>query len=322
MKPGTKNLIIVATSVLTIFFFVHSYYNPLVRFKKQNIPILYSPGQETTNGSTHKQTNTIQQFDHPELIDSFNVLLLGLDRRKEEHSRSDLIMLVNINPQSKNINILSIPRDTRVAIPGIGETKINHAHLLGEEKEGNETGTFYAIRAVSDLLQCDINYYLKIDFNGFEHFIDMIGGVDIFLHSPIKLTYIDQTLPIGDNHLDGFLTLKLVRERYSLTDGDFGRQKNQLKVLKAIAENILSPRQLPKLPDYIKQIEGEVLHTNFIGRDIVSLAWVFKEVLPENINYFQLPGSNKYAYDPLVNKELYYWIPDKEKISELKEHFK
>lgn len=246
----------------------------------------------------------------PQQSAGFNILILGTDARDREASRTDVIMLAHVDPEQPRVNLVSIPRDTRVALSGIGYTKINHAHALGELHGDTRSGTKAAIQAVSNLCSCTINYYIKTDFEGFEHFIDTLGGLDVHLDAPVKLTYAYTTLPAGDNHLSGAEALDLVRERKSLPGGDSGRQANQAMVLKEIIRSVIQPKNLKNLPSLIEQVREDVLDTNLRDADLISLAWLAKDLKEDQFRYDQLPGQSGKAWDPLVKNELYYWVPD------------
>ena len=106
---------------------------------------------------------------------------------------------------------------------------------------------------------CNVNdYYIKLDFDAFSDFIDTLGGIEIDLEKPVTLTFDKKTLPAGKQHLDGYTALKLVRERFSLPDGDFGRQKLQFLVLETVAYKLLEPRSLLKLPALLEEIGTSV----------------------------------------------------------------
>lgn len=246
----------------------------------------------------------------PQQSAGFNILILGTDARDREASRTDVIMLAHVDPEQPRVNLVSIPRDTRVALSGIGYTKINHAHALGELHGDTRSGTKAAIQAVSNLCSCTINYYIKTDFEGFEHFIDTLGGLDVHLDAPVKLTYAYTTLPAGDNHLSGAEALDLVRERKSLPGGDSGRQANQAMVLKEIIRSVIQPKNLKNLPSLIEQVREDVLDTNLRDADLISLAWLAKDLKEDQFRYDQLPGQSGKAWDPLIKNELYYWMPD------------
>ncbi len=248
---------------------------------------------------------------------AFNMLILGIDARKNEPSRSDVMILANINSKTRKVVLVSIPRDTRVEIPGVGYTKINHAHILGEIKGGNHQGTMASLQVASNLLNCDIHCYIKVNFEGFKDFIDSIGGVEIELEEPVKLTFAGVTLPAEKQNLDGDTALKLVRERFSLPDGDFGRQKLQFFLLQALAKKLLAPKYIPMIPDLISQVKHNVLDTNLTESDAVSLAWMFKGIPSGDVAHLSVPGHPVYLVDPLVKSKVYYWVPDTDKAAGL-----
>lgn len=264
---------------------------------------------ETPGASAPSVSDEAAQADKKEEL-TFNLLLLGVDARENEDSRTDVIMLAHVNLSRGIVNLVSIPRDTRVNLPGVGYTKINHAHLLGELKSGGHGGTEASLQAVSNLSGVPINYYMKTNFDGFVHFIDAIGGLDVDLEKPVKLTYVYKTLPAGKQHLDGDLTLNLVRERHSLAEGDTNRQQNQALVLKAMFSKMLEPGNLVKLPDLLGSVKKDILDTNLSDSDIISLSLLAKDLNSGDISYSQLPGHDGRAKDPLIGKELDYWIPD------------
>lgn len=275
------------------------------RFTGSKLPVLASKtGSEAVHYAAYNKGKMVV------LNQGFNVLLLGIDARKSEQSRTDLIMVAHIEPLTGRAELLSVPRDTRARVSGVGYTKINHAHLVGEMKGGISAGTMAAVKAVSEVLQCDINYYVKVNFTGFKNVVNLLGGLDIQLSSPVKLSSLGVSIPSGKSHIDGDIALALVRERHSLADGDFGRQRYQFLVLKAMKSRLTQPENIGRLPMLIRKVRHEVIDTNFSNGDLVSLAWMLKEVEWCDVDYKQVPGRVKYADDPLVNRRLCYWEPD------------
>lgn len=313
---GGLALIMIITGV-----FLYSKYEPSRHFKTANIPVLATP-QVDAQGLEHPDTKDPDEAVAHSGDTTFNVLLLGIDARADEDSRTDMIMLAHVNVEKNIINLVSIPRDTRVNIQNVGLTKINHAHILGQAKGGgNEGGTKATLQAVSDFCQCTINYYMKTNFEGFEHFIDTIGGIDIELDESVKLTYAHTTIEAGEQHLNGEMALKFVQERKSLSEGDNSRQANQAKVLNSIIHKLLEPQNLSRIPSLVNQVREDIVDTNLSDDDIVSLVWLGKAMTGDNIQYFQVPGTNAKAHDPLVGKELYYWIPNLEEWSEIAKEY-
>ncbi|MFC5446817.1 LCP family protein [Paenibacillus aestuarii] len=327
-----------AASILVGLFGTGSYlyykYEPNHYFKRLEVPVLstpsvaiqpsplpMSPGTQDTNiqvtpDATPKETST-QDKD----IKAFNVLILGLDARKEESSRSDVIMVMHVIPSAHKVNLISIPRDTRVNIEGVGYTKINHAHILGELKGGNEEGTKEAIQAVSNFLQVPMNYYVKTNFAGFENIIDAVGGVDVELEHNITLPDIDTTLSQGKQHINGKIALSLARERYSMPNGDFDRQAEQSQILKNVALKLLQPEHIGEIAALLPKVKKDIQDTNFQDNDLISLAWLFKGMTEDDFTYRQIPGASGYELDPLMQMRLYYWLPDMTAVKELRENF-
>ena len=249
-------------------------------------------------------------------LSSFNVLLLGLDGRNGQPlTRSDVIMIAHVNPEEHAVHLVSIPRDTRVNLPGIGMTKINHAYVMGALDGGDAAGKQAAIQAVSDFLGVPIHYHVSMNFDGFEQFIDAIGGVDLTLPSPIG------PLPAGPLHAEGELALDIVRERYTLPGGETDRQANQAMVLKAVVQKLMTAEYVPKLPGLYQQMRHDVLDTNFSEADLLSLALLYKNTPGDAIEYRQIPGHAGAAYDPLVQMELSYWIPEMSGVQEIAQAF-
>jgi LCP family protein required for cell wall assembly len=252
---------------------------------------------------------------------AFNTLLLGVDAEGTESSRSDVILLVHVMPAVRKVNVISVPRDTRVKLAGVGETKINHAHAVGQTKGGSKGGTEAVIQAVSDLFQVPIHYYAKTNFTGFQHFIDDVGGVDIDIPQEMWLSESHTHLQPGIRHLDGKRSLSFVRERYSLDNGDFGRQIDQTLLLKAVVQKLVEPERLPELPELIAKVKKDVVETNFSDSDLISLALLFKGILHDQINHVQVPGHSAMLPDPLVGLPLWYWIPDMDEVKNINKQF-
>ena len=114
-----------------------------------------------------------------------NIVVLGVDGREKDDDpgRSDTLFVVMFDPKSKNVSLLSIPRDTRVRIPGHGWDKINHAYAFGGHKLTQQT--------TEELLGIQVNNYVMVDFSGFESLVDAIGGIDI----DVEKGWLISTLP-------------------------------------------------------------------------------------------------------------------------------
>ncbi|CAN7299201.1 LCP family protein [Paenibacillus sp. LjRoot56] len=299
-------------------------YEPVHHFEQVDVPVLSRPSVPIKEGVTVIQpkvavepTPQVTQQVPAKPIKSFNVLLLGTDARGDENSRSDVVIVMHIIPSTRKINMISIPRDSRVYIEGVGYTKINHAHILGEMRGGNEEGTKEALQTVSNFLDVPINYYMKTNFKGFEDFIDTIGGVNVEVKNDIYLLHSGVTLPQGKQHIDGKLALSLARERYAFANGDFDRQSEQTQLLKTVATEILRPEHIGEIAGLLSKVKKDMVDTNFQDNDIISLAWLFKGMTADDFTTKQVPGQSGYEMDPLVHSRLYYWIPDMAKVKEI-----
>lgn len=248
---------------------------------------------------------------------AINVLILGIDAQNgEQDARTDVIMAAHVNLHTKTINLVSIPRDTRVNLPGVGMTKINHAHFLGNLQSGNHGGTEQALQAVQEFLGVKFNYYVKTNFQGFEHVVDSVGGVDVNFPQAIG-TY----FTAGPHHLNGEEALLAVRERYSMPRGDLDREADQAIVLDALLQQVLQPSNMPKLPGLYQQVHQDLIDTNFTDSDLLSLAMLLKGMKSSQIQYVQIPGQNGVAYDPLVKMDLDYWMPDLQAVKHISETY-
>ncbi|ARF70030.1 hypothetical protein B7C51_22535 [Paenibacillus larvae subsp. pulvifaciens] len=187
--PRWKKYLGITACVLLIMGLIFYWlFEPVYHFSRQKPPVLANPRPAQQSDSSGSETAPVLQEQSALSEGDFNVLLLGTDARGDEVSRTDVIMAAHVSPKNKKVQLLSIPRDTRVLLEGIGYTKINHAHTIGEKKGGNASGTGAMIQAVSDLLKIPIHYYVKTDFKGFQHVIDTIGGIDIELNEPVPLS--------------------------------------------------------------------------------------------------------------------------------------
>lgn len=262
--------------------------------------------------STTAQTQTQSQPQNTAAKTSnrITLLVLGTDSRAGEASRSDTMMLVSADVDTHKVAVISIPRDTRVNLEGIGLTKINHANAVGEVNGGVHQGTLDSAKAVSNLLGLPVNYYVKINFQGFQKAVDGVGGIDFNLPNPVNDDWQNIHLPAGENHLSGDEALRLARARYGLPNGDFDRQRDQFYLLSALVHQMLNLSNIPKLPEELNVIHQELLDTNMSTPEMASMGLNFKGIEKDSIKYYQLPGKGITAHDPLVGADVYYFEPD------------
>ncbi|MDT3698317.1 MAG: LCP family protein [Thermincola sp.] len=214
-----------------------------------------------------------------------NILVLGVDQRKNEPARSDTLMLAMLNLREMSADIISIPRDTRVKIEGLAHrTKINHAHANG--------GAELTGKTVEQLLGVPVHNYVETNFQGFENIIDIIGGVDLDVEKRMYYPAEDIDLKPGQQHLDGHDALGYVRFR-SDGKGDIPRIERQHKFLTVLADQVLQPATILKLPKISAELYSNV-NTDMSLQDLLVLIGEFKNINSQKIRFFNIPGKPDY----------------------------
>lgn len=233
-----------------------------------------------------------------EVEGQLNILLLGIDARKgETQTRTDTIMLARIDADQHKVAVVSIPRDTRVEVPGSPVPKINAANAVG--------GPELACRVVGELMGCTVDYYVLTNFEGFKDIIDTLGGVTIDVERRMYKPSEDINLRKGVQRLDGRNALAYVRFRdYPL--GDIDRTSHQQKFLKALAEEMFQGKTILKLPRLVPQI-ARCVQTNMSLPRMVALAYTARNFSTEDLHVQTLPG---YFY---TRNGVSYWAADEKK---------
>lgn len=196
----------------------------------------------------------------PSLKDRVTVLLMGVDARPgQKIARTDSIMILTLDPKTGSAGMLSLPRDMLVSVPMLTDTvKVNTVYVIGEVRNYPGGGPELLRDTVSDLIGYPVDYYVRVNFEGFRQIIDLIGGVDIEVPTEIRddkfpddnYGYDPLYIPAGLQHMDGTLALKYARVRH--IDTDYQRAARQQKVIVAVKEKLTQPGQLaallPRLP--------------------------------------------------------------------------
>ena len=183
----------------------------------------------------------------------FHLLISGIDVKGDisQARRSDVNIIVTINPKTKKILMTTTPRDYYVEIPGISNgqrDKLTHAGIYGEDA---------SIRTLEQIYGIDITYYVRVNFTTLIDIVDAIDGVDVWSDYEFDC-YTDHKVHIdkGMNHLNGRQALAFCRERFSFPDGDNQRGKDQEAVLKAIIEKVMSPALIVNASALIDSMRG------------------------------------------------------------------
>jgi polyisoprenyl-teichoic acid--peptidoglycan teichoic acid transferase len=170
-----------------------------------------------------------------------NVLLIGIDARPKEGNlgRTDTMILTTFLPLQPYVGVLSIPRDLWVKVPGYGENRINTAHFFAEAAQPG-SGPEAAMEVVRQNFGVNVDYYMRMHFNGFIDIVDAMGGVDVTLPTDMS------GYTAGTYHLDGTKALALARDRE--TSDDFFRMSRGQLIIKAVIKQVLKPTTWPRLP--------------------------------------------------------------------------
>lgn len=234
----------------------------------------------------------VQEYRH------LNILLVGVDQREDEPARSDTLMVAMLNLPDKKVNVISIPRDTRVKIEGLkNKTRINHAQPNG--------GVELTRKTVEELLGIPVHNYIETNFRGFENIIDILGGVTLDVEKRMYYPDEDIDLQKGRQLLNGHDALGYVRFR-SDGKGDLPRIDRQHRFLSTLADQVLQPKTLLKLPKLVGELYDNV-ETDLTLRDLLVLTGEFKNINPDSIVFSNVPGTPRY-----INGAAYYEVDEEE----------
>lgn len=198
----------------------------------------------------------------------FNVYITGIDQWANEKGldleRSDVNMLVTVNPKTKKILLTSIPRDTYVKLHTSQQMdKLTHTGIYGVDE---------TLNSVQDWLGVDINYYVKMNFTGARDIINAMGGIEVY--SPVEFTSTLKGYEYhkGWNKLNGKEALYFARERKSFEGQDAVRVENQQRVMKAIIKKMTSSTTLLTRYGEVMDAAGEQMSTNLSSKELTSFA--------------------------------------------------
>jgi LCP family protein required for cell wall assembly len=216
-------------------------------------------------------------------------LLVGSDTRgrtaqgEDPDGRSDAIMIARFSADRRHAQLISIPRDSWVEIPGRGMNKINASYAFG--------GPPLLIQTVEQLTQVRIDHYVTIDFDGIIQVTDDLGGVDVVVAETTKNGRF--TFPAGVNHLTGEQVRSYLGQRKNLPGGDFDRVRRQQQYLKAVFSKLFSA---DTFTDPVRLDAAMLALTRSVGvddtlsnRDLVALAYSMRNLTPKGVEFFTAP---------------------------------
>ncbi|MBH9966605.1 LytR family transcriptional regulator [[Bacillus] enclensis] len=240
--------------------------------------------------------------------DPFSVLLMGVDERKNDKGRSDTMIVLTVNPDTKSVKMLSIPRDTLTDIVGHGtRDKINHAYAFG--------GVEMAMDTVEEMLDIPIDYYVQINMEGFEDIVNAVGGITV--NNDLSFDAGGYSFPEGQVDLNGKKALAYTRMRYDDPRGDFGRQIRQRQIIQGIISEGASVKSLWKFDDIFDAL-GSNVKTNIEFKEMVDIQKHYKDA-SNDIEQIKIEAGSSTRID-----NIYYYVIPEEEIARLqnllKEH--
>ncbi|MGF9978652.1 LCP family protein [Viridibacillus arvi] len=274
-KMKIRKIIILVLTLFIIFTGLVSY--GIYKTVAQSVDHIYKPLNKEKDNDKQQQTETNIEDSKP-----LSFLLLGVDERPGDVGRSDSMIVVTINPKTKTSTMVSIPRDTRVFNSMKNSySKINAAYAYGGVEE--------TVHAVEQFFNIPIDYYIKVNMEGFKDIVDAVGGVTV--NNKFAFTLEDVFIPEGKQHINGHVALKYVRMRKEDPLGDFGRQTRQREVISKIIEKGTELSSLVKYPKILKILEKNV-QTNLTLEQLIDIQKVYKPAA-QTIKQLEIEGEGQ-----------------------------
>lgn len=295
--------------------------------------------------SNHNFFNTLKQFipsDNKQVAgeneDRINILLLGMGGEGHDGPYlTDTIMIASLKPSTKQVSLLSIPRDLYIPIPGYSWGKINNVNAYAEANKKN--GSLETANALAELFDIPLHYYVRADFQGFINIINEIGGIEVNVENTLE----DPAYPIlgqednpnyyarfehlyvkaGLQKMDGSLALKFVRSRhgYNGEGSDFARARRQQLVLEAVKNKLFSKQTLlnPVTISHLIKEFNQHISTNLESWEILRIWSMFKDTSRENIiNNVLSDAPNNYLVASTANSGAFILSPKTGNFSAIK----
>lgn len=281
-----------------------------------------------------KETSTISMLgNNTSNMKPFSVLLMGVDSEKDglkknAYANGDGLILITFNPQTLNITMMSIPRDSYVPVSCRNNTKNKLTHV-------GWFGTDCMMETIENVFDIDIHYYVKVNFKGVVGIVDALGGVNV--NVPKTLCTDDSNrqgkicINQGLQTLNGEQALVLARNRYNLKLGDIERGYNQQLLLKALLNKVTEVRNVNTLLNILETVSNN-LDTNFTTEEILSFYNIFKDILASreyqsnndliNMIQIKLAGTSRKEYFSNLNSNLWIYELDKKSIQNASKEMK
>ena len=268
----------------------------------------------------NKENNTLSVLADSSHLKPFSILLMGVDSEKDglkknAYANGDGLILLTFNPQTLNVTMMSIPRDTYVPISCRDnvKNKLTHAGWFG---------TDCMVETIEQVFDIEINYYVKVNFKGVVSIVDHLGGVTVDV--PKRLCTDDSNrqgqvcIEKGIQTLNGEQALVLARNRYDLKLGDIDRGYNQQLLIRSLLNEVTNIRNVNTLLDLLETVSNN-LDTNLTTEEILSFYNIFKDILASreyqsnsnnfiNIMQLKLSGVNQKLYFENLKSNLWCYL--------------
>ena len=244
----------------------------------------------------------VTEINSPENSDitrnTFNVYVSGIDTYGSitTKSRSDVNMIMTVNPTTKTILLTSIPRDYYIPFNVLGgqRDKLTHSGLYGVNETMQNVASYFGI---------DIDYFIRVNFDSLIDIVDSLGGIEVYNPQAFK------NFEVGKITLNGEEALAFSRERYSFEDGDKERGRNQMRVITGIINKVLSPAIISNYSELMDKLHVS-FQTNMSDEQIISLVRMqLDDMSPWTIQQQSVNGNGQTLYSPIYGSDLYMMVP-------------
>lgn len=253
----------------------------------------------------------VTEINSPENSDitrnTFNVYVSGIDTYGSitTKSRSDVNMIMTVNPTTKTVLLTSIPRDYYIPFNVLGgqRDKLTHSGLYGVNETMQNVASYFGI---------DIDYFIRVNFDSLIDIVDSLGGIEVYNPQAFK------NFEVGKITLNGEEALAFSRERYSFEDGDKERGRNQMRVITGIINKVLSPAIISNYSELMDKLHVS-FQTNMSDEQIISLVRMqLDDMSPWTIQQQSVNGNGQTLYSPIYGSDLYMMVPDDKSVENAK----
>lgn len=253
----------------------------------------------------------VTEINSPENSDitrnTFNVYVSGIDTYGSitTKSRSDVNMIMTVNPTTKTVLLTSIPRDYYIPFNVLSgqRDKLTHSGLYGVNETMQNVASYFGI---------DIDYFIRVNFDSLIDIVDSLGGIEVYNPQAFK------NFEVGKITLNGEEALAFSRERYSFEDGDKERGRNQMRVITGIINKVLSPAIISNYSELMDKLHVS-FQTNMSDEQIISLVRMqLDDMSPWTIQQQSVNGNGQTLYSPIYGSDLYMMVPDDKSVENAK----